>query len=902
MAKAAANKQFQNYNKQRVTNTTRSKKANVEAGDNQLSYKLAKFWLEQLDYHEQTYRPWHELGNAIIKRFRDERKKADAEGRRRMNMLWANYKILKPALYGKRPIPVAERRFLDKDPTGRLSAMILERSLRNEIEVNGLHENLSRAVDDYLLPGRGVLWVRYEPEIEEGPSLATSQESDYEDQLEKIYSEEGKNAEEDTIEDEKLEETNEILIAERAPVDYIDWKDFIILPLKARTWDEVQTIGKRVSLSKQECIQRFGKEIADAMMPDNTPISTTNQRNNTNNSVFQDVNERNYIVYELWNKTDRRVYWVSHGYEYLCGVAKDPLQLSSFFPVPEPISATLTNDNMIPVPDYAEYQDQAIQIDELTQRIAMLTKACKVVGTYDGTNGVLKRLMNEAVENTLLPVDNWAVFGEKGGVQGGISFLPVNDIQKVIETLVEVRKQIMQDLDIITGIHDIMRGTTDSRETLGGIKLKNNNAGTRLSERQNEVARFARDAIRLISEIIAKHFSDETLIKSSGILFEEELQPDAVMEEYKANQPPQPDMPPPNPGQPAPPQAPPMGGMPPQMPPQPPQMPPQPQMGGNNVIPFPNLMGVVDQALEPSADELIAEKVQGAIDLLREDITRGYRIDIETDSTIFGDAMQERQDATEFITAVTTFMSQAAPLIELMPEAATVVGRTLQFGVRKFRTGRDLESTIDTFVQKMEKKVKDIDKSGPPPSPEDKKLEMDRERMQVEMAHEQQMHMAEMESQRQNDVRDAQKQQMADQRAAQIAQMEMAQMRMKHQMEMQKMQAQYQIDMARLQADMQKMKMENNIKHEEAGIKREEMHNNRILEQERIHNEARVADREANLAERQHQQEIVQSDQQHRQKMQQSKEQNKMKQQTFTMQQKQKQQAAKTPNKPKGKK
>ena len=46
-------------------------------------------------------------------------------------------------------------------------------------------------------------------------------------------------------------------------------------------------------------------------------------------------------------------------------------------------------------------------------------------------------------------------------------------------------------MDRLTGITDIMRGTTDARETLGGQRLKSNSAGTRLQRRQNEAARLS---------------------------------------------------------------------------------------------------------------------------------------------------------------------------------------------------------------------------------------------------------------------------------------------------------------------------------------------------------------------------------------------------------------------------
>src|SRR5207253_2487508 len=167
--------------------------------------------------------------------------------------------------------------------------------------------------------------------------------------------------------------------------------------------------------------------------------------------------------------------------------------LEAFFPCPEPLSATMTNDTMIPVPDYAESQDQYIQIDDLTKRIDILTAACKVAGAYDAANPALKRIFQEAQEPNLIPVDGWAAYLEKGGLKAAFDLVDTSNIAKVLEILIEVRAKIMEDLDRTTGISDIMRGTSDARETMGAQRLKTNNSSTRLQERQDDMARFCRD-------------------------------------------------------------------------------------------------------------------------------------------------------------------------------------------------------------------------------------------------------------------------------------------------------------------------------------------------------------------------------------------------------------------------
>ena len=775
----------------------------LSPGPGRESFKLAAFWKSQVEAVDQAYSKWNKRGNSVLKRFRDERNKVDEESQRRMNLLWANYKCMKPAIYSKCPIPVVDRKFLDRDPIGRLSSVILERSTRNELG-NGFHKAISRAVDDRLLPGRGVVWYRYEPQFGEGDSIPAPTINPLEDALFNIKEEVGKEPEENERE-EKLEDTNETVISEKVITDYIDWKDFYVFPANARIWAEVQGIGKKVRISKQEAKERFGDKIGKSMKPDTNSMGSTSDRvNYSETAVFQDINERSIVVYEIWNKSDLKVYWVSPGYQYLCDVKDDPLELEGFFPVPEPLFSTMTNDTLIPVPDFMEWQDQAIQIDELTARIAMLTKACKVAGAYNAANIALGRILEESVENKLIPVDQWAAFADKGGIKGAIDFSPLDEVQKCIETLTKVRQQAMIDLDQVTGLSDIVRGTSDSRETLGGIRLKNNNAGTRLSDSQEDVARFARDGIRIIAEIVSKHFSDETLIASSGILYEAELQPDAIMRDLEApvapvtsslsgpdkggSQLPQPGqqpgpqpgqlaLPAPNPGQP--------GGVP----------SPMPGQGGNNIVPFPggqgSLPNMVSQPLTPvplDPEVIIYQKIKKAISLLREDINRGYRIEIETDSTIFGDRVQERQDATEFITALGGYMKSFSDIGESAPEALPLLGRGLQWLIRKYRTGRDLESEVDAFVVKMDKKAKQIAMS-PPPNPEQQKAEAEIKQIELQGQIQAKNDDREQQRQQENDQRDYQLQAADDQRKSQMQaaddnrKAQMAEMEQRHETE-----------------------------------------------------------------------------------------------------------------------
>lgn len=692
------------------------------------SQKLAKFWTDQIERlgKDKGYQQYIKRGIKIEARYRDERNKSDEGGRRKYNALWSNVEILKPAVFGKTPVPLAERKFGDKDPIARGAAQILERALRNEIDICGFNEALMQAVSDYLLPGRGTVWVRYEPEFGTGVSLGTEDSIDMDEDDEQLEPEfDDQVALGDHPKEDKLEATGNQIVRESTPIDYINWQDFLVFPANARTWSEVVAVGKRVYLTYEQMKERFGKQIAKAI-----PLQKDERQKNKFENTTTD-NDVKGEVFEIWNKEDRRVYWVAQDYDFLLDRKDDPLNLEYFFPCPRPIISNQTTGTLLPVADYIEYQDQATQIDELSQRIAMLTRACKVAGVYASNAKGLQRLLNESVENELIPVDDWAAFAEKGGIAGQVSFLPLKEIIGVLNELMMLKGKQIEEMDRLTGINDLMRGTTDARETLGGQRLKSNYTGTRLTARQNEVARFARDVVRIMADIMAQHFSPQSLVEASGAMYEEGLGVSYdEMQQLQAATPP---------ALPAP------AGMPPAM--GAPALPTPPTPTGPNVVPFMPRTGTMPMQGMPAglpvappvapglpgppppdptqiALQQAVQRIDAAIGLLRNERLRGFRVDIEVDSTIFGDAASEKGDRTEFISKVTEYLQTAMAMSAQVPEITPLLGKLLQFGVRGFRVGRDLESTIEDFCEQATKIAKQKQaEAASRPNPEQIKAE-----------------------------------------------------------------------------------------------------------------------------------------------------------------------------------
>ena len=164
-----------------------------------------------------------------------------------------------------------------------------------------------------------------------------------------------------------------------------------------------------------------------------------------------------------------------------------------------------------------QYEDQLDELNMLTGRIHALSDALEAKGFYPAGGAEAADAIETAVKiktpgRVLVPINNWAAFG---GSKEIIVWMPMAEIAQTITTIVELRKQIIEDIYQITGLSDIMRGETDARETLGAQNLKAQFGSSRIKDKQMEMVRIARDLVGIAGEIITEKFADETIIVMS---------------------------------------------------------------------------------------------------------------------------------------------------------------------------------------------------------------------------------------------------------------------------------------------------------------------------------------------------------------------------------------------------
>ena len=270
----------------------------------------------------------------------------------------------------------------------------------------------------------------------------------------------------------------------------------------------------------------------------------------------------------------------------------------------------------------------------MCDRIDGLIKALKVRGVYDAAIPELARVFSEGNNNTLIPVTSWNAFAEKSGLKGAIDLVDIAPIAQALAQCYEAFEQQKQQIFEITGLADIIRGQSDPRETLGAQELKGQFGSLRLRDRQDAVAKFATEILRIKAEIICTMYQPETILEISGA-----------------------------------------------------------------------------QSINPIDQQYI----QPAIQLLKSEPNRVYRIDIASDSMIQVNEQQEQGSRIEFMKMVSGYLKEVAPLMNEAPQIAPLMLELLRYGVSAFKVGKTVEGYFDELVDKTKQSASQPQPEKPDP-------------------------------------------------------------------------------------------------------------------------------------------------------------------------------------------
>jgi hypothetical protein len=573
-----------------------------------------KRWMTELSLAERDAERWKRDAKTCNDRYALENRETEGRGKyaSRFPLMWSNIQTLQPAVYLKAPKPEVSRRFKDKDPVGRLASLGLERCAYFLNDRFQKHQVLKQVRDSYLVVGLGQARSFFDVAFE-GDELAYAYPFS----------------------------------------KYIHYCDYQESP--ARNEEEIRWKAFKSYMSRDELRERFGKKAANTSLT-NSPKNWDEDRYGSRPPSALKQAE----VWELWHLESKMVFWFSPGKpDSFLDIRKNPLGLDKFFPCPKAVKATCSLGSIRPVPDFIYYEDQAKEIDQLTQRICALERMIRFAGVHNAAIAELGRIATESVENRLLAAKNWQFFSEAGGLKGNMDILPIAEMTEVLVQLYSARDAKIQDVYQITGISDIIRGQVNANETATASSGKIQFATLRLQDRQDLIANFGRDLMELELEIASKHLPDDIFSEIAGVS----------------------------------------------------QMEPK------------------DQELWPYALELI-----------RNDLLKDFRLDIETDSTIAMDEESQKQQRIELLNVSGAFIDKVAAASQNMPDMVPIAGEMLSFVMRTFKNGRQLEGVVDSWVDDIKAQIEQAkaNPQPPPPDPAMLKVQQDGQKIQMEVRAEMQ--------------------------------------------------------------------------------------------------------------------------------------------------------------------
>jgi len=496
----------------------------------------------------------------------------------------------------------------------------------------------------------------------------------------------------------------------------------------ARKWSKVPWLAYEEYMDEEEAEKMFGKESASKITytkgeeeDDEEDESGTGGRDDAEDAQG---GRKTALVYQIWDKTGGKVIrYVSPQYAdgYL-KVDDDPLGLTGFFNCPRPLQFIEKSNDLLPVAMYKLYENQAKELNRITRRLNRVIEAIKVRGVYDGSLGEeIEKVLKED-DNGLVPTDKSSSLAAEGGLEKAIWFMPIEKLIVVATNLVQAREACKRVIYEITGVSDIIRGQSVASETLGAQKIKESWGTMRLKRLQKEVQRYTRDVLRIMVEIAATKFSERTWAQATGLPFTTEEQAAQAQMIVQAAQ---------------------MQG----------QQPDQQAM----------------QALQ-------SPMWKDVLGLLRDDMQRSFRVDIETNTTIDVEATEDQKNIGDFMNAMGQMMAGLTPMVEKGAMTFEAAQSILLAVLRRFRFGSEVEDQFKAM-------------KAPPPKDDGKAAEA-----QATMQFEQQKLQGQMQLEQQKLQNEMQFEQAKLQMAQQV---ETA----KHEREVQSAQDKMNIEMQKLQLD-----------------------------------------------------------------------------------------------------
>lgn len=465
------------------------------------------------------------------------------------------------------------------------------------------------------------------------------------------------------------------LAEEPQPEEYVAGRDIKIVSLSpdeylcsyAETPHNIWWKARRHLMNRDALQRRFGYVATDSELKYAAEDGSANVQ----------TQEKLGEVWEIWDKNKKQRLFLLLGAksnDFLQVPQDDPYKLTDFYPCWDYTPLT-KNGSVVPIPEYTTYGKLLEEINTLSEKNAALGKKVKYVTICHNKDQEFVAKMTSAADGSVV-----ASTAHVDDIRNVAITLDVSGAQAMIEKNNARIEMLKNQIYEITGMSDLMRGATDPRETAAAQKIKGFFGGLRFRDRQICVQTGIKQLFRIVAELICEHWDWDTLSNISGVELLTDTEKNLYGKQVVINQ-----------------QAAKAGT-------------PAPYV----IDPF-----VVKQLDKPTADEVLR--------VLRDDRMRNFAIDIESTATDF-DNKAEQVAIVQKMTEIFNGITQSAQFIS-NPEFVDSYVALVKMQLAHVKCSSAVANQFTDGLMQFANKIRQSQKQAPQPTIEDKKLQLDSQKV-----------------------------------------------------------------------------------------------------------------------------------------------------------------------------
>jgi hypothetical protein len=452
-----------------------------------------KVWTQRIKREEQDHKDFRRYSRKVEKIFRV------APGEEVVIPLyWSVVGVEHAGVYSNQPVPEVRPRNEQDNPVYTAVATTIQRGLNYAVEHPSFDSSMHRCIDDFLAMGLGVPRVKVDSIITE-----TTYPSP-------IFAEQQTPMGPQQVQVGTREETNKEVGDQTIRWEYVPWARFGWEP--CTEWKMCSWIYFRHRMTMLQIKKRFGRTIKASK-------DTKDQ-----NGRQDEWKQRTYDIYEVWDKSNKKVLFIAKGEHEPIEEIDDPLALVDFWPIPQAMMTNIPSEELVPQPDYDYIKAYDAELNRLQERRMSLLEQIKASGAYDQGMEELNDIL-DLNDGEMKPIMNMmSRMQAAGGADNFIWMLPLSEKLEALRTVTEQMQVVKAQVDEILGISDIVRGVTQASETAKAQEIKGRWVGVRLTRKRETVIYTVKSMMKIMAQLLASHITPENLSRMTQMEITEEMQ------------------------------------------------------------------------------------------------------------------------------------------------------------------------------------------------------------------------------------------------------------------------------------------------------------------------------------------------------------------------------------------